>query len=86
MASLTPVVEVLAVVILHEKFTREKGMALAMALWGFTSYLYGEYQNCILQNNNMPEEHRQGCEFVILKEEESSLELVAEEPKSNKTP
>ncbi|GLJ10943.1 hypothetical protein SUGI_0138480 [Cryptomeria japonica] len=86
MASLTPMVEVLAVVILHEKFTGEKGMALAMALWGFTSYLYGEYQNSILQSSNMPEENGQGRESAILKEEESSLELVVEEPKSNKTP
>jgi hypothetical protein len=38
-----PVTEVLAVVLFHEKFSAEKGMALVLALWGFASYLYGEY-------------------------------------------
>jgi len=38
-----PVTEVLAVVLFHEKFSAEKGMALVLALWGFASYLFGEY-------------------------------------------
>ena len=38
-----PMTEVLAVVLFHEKFSAEKGMALVLALWGFASYLYGEY-------------------------------------------
>ncbi|KAK9162335.1 hypothetical protein Syun_003245 [Stephania yunnanensis] len=42
---LLPLTEVAAVIIYHEKFTGEKGMALALCLWGFTSYFYGEYQN-----------------------------------------
>ncbi|GLJ10946.1 hypothetical protein SUGI_0138510 [Cryptomeria japonica] len=86
MASLTPVTEMLAVVIFHEKFTGEKGMALAMALWGFTSYLYGEYLNSILQRSNVLEENRQSRESATLKQEESSLELVVEKLKLNKTP
>ncbi|GLJ10938.1 hypothetical protein SUGI_0138430 [Cryptomeria japonica] len=79
-------VEVLAVILFHEKFTGEKGMALAMALWGFTSYFYGEYKSSIVQTSNMPEEHRQGSESAVTpKGEELSLELVVEEPKSDKT-
>ncbi|KAG8057066.1 hypothetical protein GUJ93_ZPchr0002g23576 [Zizania palustris] len=39
----TPVMEVLAVILLHEKFSSEKGVALALALWGLASYSYGEY-------------------------------------------
>lgn len=38
-----PAVEVLAVILFHEKFSAEKGMALVLALWGFASYLFGEY-------------------------------------------
>ncbi|XP_068636987.1 purine permease 3-like [Aristolochia californica] len=39
-----PLTEVAAVIVFGEKFTAEKGMALALCLWGFTSYFYGEYQ------------------------------------------
>ncbi|KAI3854099.1 hypothetical protein MKW92_007352 [Papaver armeniacum] len=34
-----------AVITFHESFTAEKGMALALTLWGFTSYFYGSYTN-----------------------------------------
>lgn len=37
-----PVLEVLAVIFLHEKFEGTKGIALALSLWEFVSYLYGE--------------------------------------------
>lgn len=43
-AVLIPVTEVLAVIFFHEPFSGGKGVALALALWGFTSYFYGEYQ------------------------------------------
>ncbi|XP_020598519.1 purine permease 3-like, partial [Phalaenopsis equestris] len=39
-----PVVEVLAVIFLHENFSVEKGMALVLCLWGLASYSYGEYR------------------------------------------
>ncbi|KAI0494794.1 hypothetical protein KFK09_024937 [Dendrobium nobile] len=39
-----PMVEVLAVVFLHENFSIEKGMALVLCLWGLASYSYGEYR------------------------------------------
>ncbi|KAK9096111.1 hypothetical protein Sjap_021608 [Stephania japonica] len=42
---LLPLTEVAAVIAYHEKFNGEKGMALALCLWGFTSYFFGEYQN-----------------------------------------
>ncbi|CAK7347174.1 unnamed protein product [Dovyalis caffra] len=41
---LVPVQQACAVIFLREVFNAEKGMALAMCLWGFASYLYGEYQ------------------------------------------
>ncbi|XP_026444850.1 purine permease 3-like [Papaver somniferum] len=37
--------QIAAVIVFHENFTGEKGMALAPTLWGFTSYFYGSYQN-----------------------------------------
>uniref|UniRef100_A0A0C9RTT3 Probable purine permease n=1 Tax=Wollemia nobilis TaxID=56998 RepID=A0A0C9RTT3_9CONI len=44
-AVLIPVTEVLGVVLYQEKFSGEKGMALALSLWGFVSYLYGEHRS-----------------------------------------
>ncbi|KAG0462311.1 hypothetical protein HPP92_020787 [Vanilla planifolia] len=38
------VTEVLAVFFFHEKFDGEKGVALALSLWGSASYFYGEYK------------------------------------------
>nr|DAD48340.1 TPA_asm: hypothetical protein HUJ06_018277 [Nelumbo nucifera] len=43
-AVLLPFAEIGAVIAYHEKFTGEKGIALALCLWGFTSYFYGEYR------------------------------------------
>lgn len=43
-ATLLPLTEIAAVIVYHEKFTGEKGMALALCLWGFTSYFYGAYR------------------------------------------
>uniref|UniRef100_A0A8I7BEQ6 Purine permease n=1 Tax=Hordeum vulgare subsp. vulgare TaxID=112509 RepID=A0A8I7BEQ6_HORVV len=42
MTVLIPVTEVLAVMFFHEPFNGTKGVALALSLWGFVSYLYGE--------------------------------------------
>ncbi|KAJ4779540.1 Purine permease 3 [Rhynchospora pubera] len=39
-----PVIEILAVIFLHERFSSEKGVAVALALWGLASYLYGEHK------------------------------------------
>ncbi|KAK8931337.1 Purine permease 3 [Platanthera zijinensis] len=39
-----PMVEVLSVIFLHEKFSSEKGVALVLSLWGLASYSYGEYR------------------------------------------
>ncbi|KAE8704435.1 Purine permease 1 [Hibiscus syriacus] len=41
-AVLLPVTEVLAVIFYNESFHAEKGVALALSLWGFLSYFYGE--------------------------------------------
>ncbi|GAB4861318.1 hypothetical protein Ancab_036479 [Ancistrocladus abbreviatus] len=37
-----PVTEILAVLFYHEKFQQEKAVSLALSLWGFVSYFYGE--------------------------------------------
>ncbi|XP_078179456.1 purine permease 3-like [Carex rostrata] len=39
-----PVIEILGVIFLHERFSSEKGVALVLALWGLASYLYGEHK------------------------------------------
>ncbi|XP_059651096.1 purine permease 3-like [Cornus florida] len=42
-ATLLPVTESLAVLFYHERFQIEKGLSLALSLWGFLSYFYGEF-------------------------------------------
>lgn len=42
MTVLRPLIEILAVIFCEEKFQVEKGVAVAVSLWGFVSYLYGE--------------------------------------------
>ncbi|GAY41538.1 hypothetical protein CUMW_060270 [Citrus unshiu] len=37
--------EILAVIFYKEKFQAEKGVSLALSLWGFASYFYGEIKN-----------------------------------------
>ena len=44
-AVLLPVTEILAVIIFNEKFQAEKAVSLALNLWGFVSYFYGEIKN-----------------------------------------
>ncbi|KAK1435459.1 hypothetical protein QVD17_01222 [Tagetes erecta] len=44
-AVLLPVTEALAVIFYKEPFQVEKGIALVLSLWGFTSYFYGEYKH-----------------------------------------
>ncbi|KAI3901617.1 hypothetical protein MKW92_010966 [Papaver armeniacum] len=43
-ATILPFSQIAAVLAFHENFTGEKGMALALTLWGFTSYFYGSYK------------------------------------------
>lgn len=54
-AFLVPVVEVFAAIFLPESFNAEKGMALAMCLWGFASYFYGEYKVSLKKKQKMNE-------------------------------
>lgn len=42
---LLPVTEILAVIFFHEKFQAKKGVSLALSLWGFASYFYGEIKD-----------------------------------------
>ncbi|WCJ43498.1 purine permease 3 [Euphorbia peplus] len=48
-ALLVPLQQVFAVIFLHEPFNADKGMALAMCLWGFASHLYGRYVDIKIQ-------------------------------------
>ncbi|XP_023537731.1 purine permease 3-like [Cucurbita pepo subsp. pepo] len=50
-AVLLPVTEILGVIIFKEKFKAEKGVSLALNLWGFVSYFYGDIKNN--KNNNL---------------------------------
>ncbi|KAK9156886.1 hypothetical protein Scep_003460 [Stephania cephalantha] len=43
-ATLLPVTEIAAVIVYHEKFNGQKGMSLALCIWGFASYFYGSYR------------------------------------------
>ncbi|XP_006357923.1 purine permease 3-like [Solanum tuberosum] len=47
---LLPLTEVLAVFLYGEKFNAEKGVSLALSLWGFASYFYGDYNKT--ENSN----------------------------------
>ncbi|KAL3321991.1 hypothetical protein AABB24_039557 [Solanum stoloniferum] len=46
-ALLVPIQQIFAVIFLPESFNSDKWMALAMCLWGFASYFYGEYKESI---------------------------------------
>lgn len=46
-ALLVPVQQIFAVMFLPESFNSDKWMALAMCLWGFASYFYGEYKDSL---------------------------------------
>ncbi|KAL0335751.1 UNVERIFIED_CONTAM: Purine permease 3 [Sesamum calycinum] len=48
-----PITTLLAVVFYHEKFQPEKGVALFLCLWGFTSYFFGEMKQKKVKNNNV---------------------------------
>ncbi|EEF48537.1 purine transporter, putative [Ricinus communis] len=59
---LVPVQQVFAVIFLHEVFNAEKGMALAMCLWGFASHLYGAYVESSKKQAKKKEESN--CEVI----------------------
>ncbi|KAF9608220.1 hypothetical protein IFM89_008175 [Coptis chinensis] len=55
-AVLLPLTEILAVAFYHEKFSAEKGIALALSLWGFVSYFYGEFKQTNKPNQSLEPE------------------------------
>ncbi|KAM1935042.1 hypothetical protein ACFX15_019160 [Malus domestica] len=68
-AVLLPITEILAVIFYHEKFQPEKGVSLALSVWGFVSYFYGE----IKQNKQKEKE----------KEKETEMETEIAEKKKD---
>ncbi|KAI3863366.1 hypothetical protein MKX03_023306 [Papaver bracteatum] len=48
-AVLLPLTEIAAVIAFHENFTGQKGMSLALSVWGFLSYFYGTYKETRIQ-------------------------------------
>ncbi|XP_019415818.1 PREDICTED: purine permease 1-like [Lupinus angustifolius] len=53
---LLPVTQVLAVIFYKESFQVEKGIALVLSLWGFTSYFYGEFKQAKkIKKKHIPE-------------------------------
>ncbi|KAF9595908.1 hypothetical protein IFM89_006189 [Coptis chinensis] len=55
-ATLLPLTQVAGVIVFKEKFTGEKGMALALSIWGFASYFYGAYRDNKKQTHKEPED------------------------------
>ncbi|KAK9123318.1 hypothetical protein Sjap_012920 [Stephania japonica] len=51
-STMLPITQVVSVLALHESFTAEKGMSLALCLWGFTSYFVGEYKGAKRREND----------------------------------
>ncbi|KAM3258070.1 hypothetical protein ACQJBY_050047 [Aegilops geniculata] len=51
MTLLISVTEVFAVILFHEPFNGTKGVALAISIWGFISYFYGEIRTNEQQSN-----------------------------------
>ncbi|XP_008219368.1 PREDICTED: purine permease 3-like [Prunus mume] len=62
-AVLLPVTEILAVIFYHEKFQAEKGVALALSLWGFVSYFYGERKYSKQKESEMKNEKEKEVEI-----------------------
>ncbi|KAF6166788.1 hypothetical protein GIB67_005664 [Kingdonia uniflora] len=52
-----PLTEVLAVIFYHEDFKAEKGITLALSIWGFISYFYGEFKQSKQENPALNPEH-----------------------------
>ena len=52
-ATLLPVTELLAVIFYKEHFQAEKGVSLALSLWGFLSYFYGAIKHSKKNKKNM---------------------------------
>ncbi|KAI3833827.1 hypothetical protein MKX03_002167 [Papaver bracteatum] len=48
---LSPITQIFAVFFFNEKFSVEKGMSLALSIWGFASYFYGEYKQTKRKKN-----------------------------------
>ncbi|KAI3961341.1 hypothetical protein MKX01_007055 [Papaver californicum] len=48
---LLPITQTFAIFFFDEKFSVEKGMSLALSIWGFASYFYGEYKQTKKQKN-----------------------------------
>ncbi|KAF6166793.1 hypothetical protein GIB67_005669 [Kingdonia uniflora] len=52
-----PITEVLAVIFYQEDFKTEKGIALALSIWGFISYFYGEFKQTKQEKPALNPEH-----------------------------
>ncbi|KAI3956888.1 hypothetical protein MKX01_000922 [Papaver californicum] len=48
---LLPITQTFAIFFFDEKFSVEKGMSLALSIWGIASYFYGEYKQTKKQKN-----------------------------------
>ncbi|KAF6163498.1 hypothetical protein GIB67_029341 [Kingdonia uniflora] len=57
MAVCLPITEVLAVLFFHEDFKAEKGIALALSIWGLISYFYGEFKQSKREKPALNPEH-----------------------------
>ncbi|KAI3952753.1 hypothetical protein MKW92_035282 [Papaver armeniacum] len=62
--TILPITQIAAVITFHESFTAEKGMSLALTLWGFTSYFYGSYKNKRQSQQQQPQETKEAILLV----------------------
>lgn len=53
---LLPISEILAVIVYKEKFQVEKGVSLALSLWGFISYFYGDMKDEKIHSQNQTQQ------------------------------
>ncbi|KAI3833679.1 hypothetical protein MKX03_004014 [Papaver bracteatum] len=62
--TILPITQIATVITFYESFTAEKGMSLALTLWGFTSYFYGSYKNKIQSQQQQPQEAKEAIVLV----------------------
>ncbi|KAI3912589.1 hypothetical protein MKW92_030826 [Papaver armeniacum] len=62
--TILPITQIAAVITFHESFTAEKGMSLALTLWGFTCYFYGSYKNKRQSQQQQPQETKEAILLV----------------------
>ncbi|CAN6542826.1 unnamed protein product [Malus baccata var. baccata] len=80
-AVLLPITEILAVIFYHEKFQQEKGVSLALSVWGFVSYLYVE-----IKQNKQKEKEKEKEKEMEMEMETEIAEKKKDTPETSQVP